>query len=83
MPTATSYGYTGANAYSSSSGLPIALAAGAGLLAGYAMGHHSGHYGHYWHGYSQADMYKMQCASGAGMSKLNQIELVVDLKCLK
>lgn len=65
MPTATPYGYTGANAYSSSSGLPIALAAGAGLLASYAMGHHSGHYGHYWHGYSQADMYKMQCASGA------------------
>ena len=63
MPTATSYGYTGANAYSGSSGLPIALAAGAGLLAGYAMGHHS-HYNHYWHGYSQTDMYKMQCASG-------------------
>lgn len=37
MPTATPYGYTGANAYSSSSGLPIALAAGAGLLVGSAM----------------------------------------------
>lgn len=56
MPMATPYGYTGASAYSSSSGLPIALAAGAGLLGGYAAGH--------WHGYSQADMYNMQCASG-------------------
>ena len=73
MPTATPCGYTEANAYSSSSGLPIALAAGAGLLVGSAMGHHSGHYGHYWHGYSQGDMYKMQCASGPVMSKLNNI----------
>ena len=60
MPTSTPYGYTGANAYSSSSGVEIALAAGAGLLAGYALGHPH----HHWNGYSQADMFGMQCISG-------------------
>lgn len=67
MPTSTPYGYTGASAYSSSSGVEIALAAGAGLLAGYALGHHH----HHWNGYSQADMFGMQCISGAWSGRCN------------
>ena len=70
MPMATSYGYSGANAYSSGSGFPIALAAGAGLLASYAGSHHHHWYhDHHWYGYSQDDMYNMQCTSGQGNRK--------------
>ena len=42
---------------------PIALAAGAGLLAGYG-GSHLLHHHHHWYGYSQDDMYNKQCTSG-------------------
>lgn len=63
IPMSVPYGYTGANAYSGSSGTEIALAAGAGLLAGYA-GSHLLHHHHHWYGYSQSDMYNMRCTSG-------------------
>lgn len=71
----TSYGYTGANAYKSNSGMKIAMAAGGGLLAGYAVSSmmHNMHnpYGYGYtdmsnpFGYSRAEMLSMQCTAGS------------------
>lgn len=67
MPMSTPYGYSGANAYQggSGSGMKIALAGGAGLLAGIAadrMMHH--HFG----GYSQQQIMNSQCSTGLQLS---------------
>lgn len=63
IPTGTPYGYTGANAYSGSSGsgAKIAMAAGGGLLAGYL----GSQLLHSWTGYSRAEMLNMPCTSGS------------------
>lgn len=60
IPTGTPYGYTGANAYSGSSGsgAKIAMAAGAGLLAGYVG---SQLLSPSWTGYSREQMLNFQC----------------------
>lgn len=75
LPMTTSYGYTGANAYKSNSGMKIAMAAGGGLLAGYAVSSmmHNMHnpYGYGYtdmsnpFGYSRAEMLSMQCTAGS------------------
>ena len=64
IPSSTPYGYTGANAYSGSSGSAgkIAMAAGGGLLAGYLgsqLLHNS------WTGYNREQMLNMPCTSGS------------------
>ncbi|CAJ1400652.1 unnamed protein product [Effrenium voratum] len=63
-PTSTPYGYTGANAYSGSSGSAgkIALAAGGGLLAGYAA---SQLFSHTWTGYNREQLLGLPCTSGS------------------
>ena len=63
IPTGTPYGYTGANAYSGSSGsgAKIAMAAGAGLLAGYVG---SQLLSPSWTGYNREQMLNMPCRSG-------------------
>lgn len=62
MPMTTPYGYSGANAYqgSSGSGMKIALAGGAGLLAGIAANRMM----HHWGGYSRDQIMNSQCSSG-------------------
>ncbi len=64
IPTGTPYGYTGANAYSGSSGsgAKIAMAAGAGLLAGYVG---SQLLTPSWTGYSREQMMNFDCKSGS------------------
>jgi len=64
IPTGTPYGYTGANAYSGSSGsgAKIAMAAGAGLLAGYVG---SQLLTPSWTGYSREQMMNFPCRSGS------------------
>ncbi|OLQ01474.1 6-phosphogluconate dehydrogenase, decarboxylating [Symbiodinium microadriaticum] len=71
-PMSTSYGYTGANAYSSGSGMKIALAGGAGLLAGLATSqllHHSG--GSSFGGYTHAQMMQQDCTYGSWSGNCN------------
>ena len=62
MPMTTPYGYSGANAYQggSGSGMKIALAGGAGLLAGIAANKMM----HHWGGYSRDQIMNSQCSSG-------------------
>ena len=80
MPITTSYGYSGANAYSGN--MPIALAAGAGLLAGYSGSHLLHHHSH-WGGYSRDDMYKMPCTSGrACLPRPPPVQETRDVDCL-
>ncbi|CAE7551299.1 GND [Symbiodinium sp. CCMP2456] len=72
MPMSTSYGYTGANAYSSGSGMKIALAGGAGILAGLATSHllhHSG--GSSFGGYTHAQMMQQDCTYGSWSGNCN------------
>ena len=65
MPMTTPYGYSGANAYqgSSGNGMKIAIAGGAGLLAGIA----ANKLMHHWGGYSQEQLMNAPCSRGWGM----------------
>ncbi|CAE7205571.1 GND [Symbiodinium sp. CCMP2592] len=72
MPMSTSYGYTGANAYSSGSGMKIALAGGAGILAGLATSHLLHHYGgSNSGGYTHAQMMQQDCTYGSWSGTCN------------
>lgn len=64
MPMTTPYGYSGANAYQggSGSGMKIALAGGAGLLAGIA----ANKLMHHWGGYSREQIMNAPCSTGVG-----------------
>ncbi|CAL1139315.1 unnamed protein product [Cladocopium goreaui] len=63
MPMTTPYGYSGANAYqgSSGNGMKIAIAGGAGLLAGIA----ANKLMHHWGGYSQEQLMNAPCSRGS------------------
>jgi len=63
MPMTTPYGYSGANAYQggSGSGMKIALAGGAGLLAGIA----ANKLMHHWGGYSREQLMNAPCSTGS------------------
>jgi len=67
-PLSTSYGYSGMNAYQGNSGYTVAMAGGAGLLAGYVgsqlMHPYYHHHGYSWGGYNRQDIYGMPCTSG-------------------
>ena len=64
MPMTTPYGYSGANAYqgNSGNGMKIAIAGGAGLLAGIA----ANKLMHHWGGYSQEQLMNAPCSRGWG-----------------
>ena len=64
MPMTTPYGYSGANAYQggSGNGMKIALAGGAGLLAGIA----ANKLMHHWGGYSREQLMNAPCSTGVG-----------------
>ncbi|CAJ1400649.1 unnamed protein product [Effrenium voratum] len=76
MPMTTPYGYSGANAYQGSSGsaMKIALAGGAGLLAGYAASHFmngGGSNQYQWGGYDQQQLLNAPCTSGSWSGMCN------------